>query len=357
MWLSEFTVNHCRIIDNASLSFHPNLNYIYGDNASGKTSFLEALSVLSIGRSFRTSRISDVISYDNDYIRCTATLESSHSSQKNIGVEKSKNKTTIRINRKTIKSQAELSRMFPLSIIHPGSHELITGSANKRRRFVDWIAFYQYQGFHTLWKKYQSILRQRNAALKSPHLFYALEHLTYELAQLQQPIHQLRSNALNELSETIHQYIPKNLLKCNPVLSLGSGFPSKVNLDTDSILRYYNNKIADDKKRGRTLKGVHSCDLSILLNNKPAASSASRGQIKILSLLLHIAQSITLSKSGIIAIDDLAAEVDKKNYQMLCSYITGIDQQVFITSTHTPDPAGISQSASMFHVEHGKFKK
>ncbi|MEE9350647.1 MAG: DNA replication and repair protein RecF [Thiotrichaceae bacterium] len=351
MWLSKLKVQNCRIIKEATVEFNPHINYIYGSNGSGKTSLLEAISIISLGRSFRTARISEVISYGEDSILCTSTVESSSSSEKHIGVEKTVSSTNIRVNRQTIQSQAQLSKLLPVSIIHPSSHELISGGSVKRRRFIDWVAFYKFPEFHNLWKRYQAILKQRNAALKNPKLFYALEHLTYELSKLQAPIHELRNEALKGIIETISVTIPSFLIKQAPDLSLQTGLPSEVGLDTESIVNYYNSKLAQDKKRGRTLKGIHAADALILLNSKPASSSASRGQTKILSLVLHIAQNITIGQHGVIAIDDLAAEIDKKNYQKLIDFIPELERQVFITGTHKVEK-GIT-NASMFHVKHG----
>ncbi len=351
MWLSNFTVKNCRIIKEAAVEFNPHINYIYGSNGSGKTSLLEAISILSYGRSFRTARISEVISYETDAILCTSTVESSKHGQKHIGVEKTPATTNIRVNRQTIQSQAQLSKHLPVSIIHPLSHELISGGSVKRRMFIDWIAFYKFPEFHNLWKRYQKILKQRNAALKNPRLYYALEHLTHELSKLQAPIYELRNEALVGIIETISTTIPSSLIKQTPELLLQTGFPSEVSLDTESIVTYYDSKLSQDKKRGRTLKGVHAADILILLNSNPASSSASRGQSKILSLVLHIAQNITISQHGIIAIDDLAAEIDKKNYKKLIDFIPELERQVIITTTHKQETK--SAGASMFHVKHG----
>ncbi len=358
MWLKKLTVCNCRIIKDSTVEFSPDLNYIYGNNGSGKTSLLEAISILSLGRSFRTSRISEVISYGEDSVLCSSIVESQEYGNKHIGIEKSSSSTKIRVNKQNIQSQAELSKILPVSIIHPLSHELITGGSSKRRRFIDWIAFYQFPEFHTLWKRYQMLLKQRNAALKSSKLSYALEHLTYELASLQAPIHQIRLEALDKFKSTIATYIPETLLKHTAALSLKTGLPSGINLDTESIVCYYNSKHEYEKKIGRTIAGVHSADLQILLNSKPAASSASRGQSKIISLLFHIAQNLTITQHGIIAIDDLSAEIDNENYKQLIEFIPSLQRQIFISATEQPLLTGGNKNhTAMFHVKHGVIKK
>ncbi|MEE9304095.1 MAG: DNA replication and repair protein RecF [Thiotrichaceae bacterium] len=358
MWLSKLTVKNCRIVKDAKLEFNDKLNYIYGSNGSGKTSLLEAISILSLGRSFRTSRISEVISYGEDSLLCSSEVRCDDESIKRIGIEKTTSTTRIRVNRQSLQSQAQLSKILPVSIIHPLSHELISGGSSKRRRFLDWIAFYQFPEFHDIWKRYQQILKQRNASLKNPKLFYAIEHLTYELCELQAPIHKFRCEALEKLKQTMSEELPDFLLMQTPLLSLKTGLPNETPLDTEALVSYYNSKIGYEKSRGRTITGVHNADIQIHLNSKPAATSASRGQAKILSLLLHIAQNLTITQQGIIAIDDLAAEIDEKNYKQLIQFISNLERQTFITSTHQPkhNPKG-SVESSMFHVKHGEIGK
>lgn len=352
MWLSDITIQNCRVIGSEKLELSPHLNLIYGSNGSGKSSFLEALSILSFGRSFRTARISDVISYHKDSVLISAEAHDD-ALTKRIGINKSSNKTIIRVNRQNIHSQSELSKILPLTVIHPQSHELITGGSSKRRGFLDWIAFYQYPEFHGLWKRYQYILKQRNAALRSPKLSYALEHLTKELCDLQPDIHRYRDDALTTLNKTLTEITPDFLTGFKADLQLTTGLAAGIELDPHSLIKYYNSKLAYEQKIGRTSKGSHTSDLIISLAGNPAATSASRGQTKILTLLLLLSQSLTIKQKGIIAIDDLHAEVDEDNYTKLIDFIPSLDRQVFITSTTDPDQLSYDGSHKVFHVKHG----
>lgn len=355
MWLSELTIQNCRIINKATLKLSPSVNYIKGANGSGKTSLLEALSMLSYGRSFRTSRISDVIQHKKKSVIATASLVTELNNEQPIGIEKSTTKTIIRVNKQSIQSQSKLSMVLPFSIIHPLSHELITGGSSIRRSFIDWIAFYQYPHFHHLWKHYRALLKQRNAALKQPRLSYALDYLTVEMCKLQQPIHECRLNVLTQLKETMNIIIPESLSMFIPDFSLTTGLPNNIQLDRDELISFYKSSEAYEKKRGRTLKGVHVSDLEISLSDKPASSTASRGQAKILAILLNISQSLTITQHGLLAFDDLSAEIDKENYDKLLIFILGLNRQTFITSTNFEHVHSDTMNIDykMFHVEHG----
>ena len=75
MWISRLNVQHCRVIHSATLALSEHANVLYGDNASGKSSLLEALAVLSRGRSFRTPRIAEIITRGENELTVAASVE------------------------------------------------------------------------------------------------------------------------------------------------------------------------------------------------------------------------------------------------------------------------------------------
>jgi len=358
MWIKNITIHGCRSLEPVSLEFTPDLNIIVGPNASGKTSLLEALNILSKGRSFRTSHISEVISENTDQILVSAEIidsstDSNESSQ--IGIEKTPKKTKIRINKQDVYTQAELSSHLPLTVIHPNSIDLITGSPGNRRSYLDWIAFYVFPDFLNKWKKYQHILQQRNMCLKSVKHAYGLEKWTEELASLQPDLIEYRKNVIRILQPIVDEIANELLTGLNIQLELKTGFPKDLKLDRDSLINYYNEKQEYELKVKRTTVGSHRADFSILINDTPAVESASRGQLKLLAICLLLAQSNSISSTvfgnGILLIDDLAAELDSNNKELLLNYLSNINKQLIITSTHRINLPDIN--SKVFHVKHG----
>lgn len=358
MWIKNITIEHCRLIESISLELSPDLNIIVGPNASGKTSLLESLNILSKGRSFRTSHIDEVISDKHSSILVAASIvdyvnEVEGLSQ--IGIEKSRNKTKIRINKQDVYSQAELSSHLPITVIHPNSIDLITGSPAIRRSFLDWIAFYIFPEFHSHWKKYQHILKQRNICLKFSKHVYALDKWTEELVDLQPSLINYRKEVI-ELLQPIVDDISKQLLNGIKVsLDFKTGFPKDININSHDLLEYYKSKQEYDIKIKRTSSGSHRADFSIFLNDTPAMECASRGQLKLLAITLLLAQSSCISQTntgnGVLLIDDLAAELDSSNKELLLKYLTQLDKQLIITSTSNINFTGIE--SKVFHVKHG----
>lgn len=369
MWIKNITIENCRLLKAVNLDLSPDLNLIVGPNASGKTSLLESLNILSKGRSFRTSHIAEVISKDNEQVLVAASISNKKTTDKDpesnnsdtddfisrIGIEKSRNKTKIRINKQDVYSQAELSSYLPITVIHPNSIDLITGSPAIRRSFLDWIAFYRFPEFHSQWKKYQHILKQRNMCLKSNKHSYALDSWTEELVLLQPSIINFRQTVLNDLQPIVDIISNKLLNGIRVTLDFKTGFPKELAIDPIELLQFYKSKQEYDLKFKRTSAGSHRADFKILLNDVPAMECASRGQLKLLAICLLLAQSNCISKTktgdGVLLIDDLAAELDSTNKELLLLYLSTLNKQLIITSTSDIDFPKIK--SKVFHVKHG----
>jgi len=358
MWINDLTVQNCRSISQASLQLSPQLNIITGKNASGKTSLLEAVYLLSSGRSFQTSHITDVIRHKQKSILVTANMfideVSSH-----IGIEKSLKNTRIRINKQNINSQAELSSVLPITIIHPESIRLITGAPSYRRSYIDWIAFYLYPDFYPKWKSYQRILKQRNLCLKDPKHLFSLEKWTEELVSLQPDIADFRMRAIKKLEPIIKDSASKLLKNKQVNLEFQTGFPPNTNLDFDSLIRFYSNKKSYDLAIKRTSYGAHKANIKFLIDSKPAEKTASRGQLKLLAIALLISQSKAIQdieekadNKGILLFDDFTSELDSKNETSLIEYLFALNQQIILTTTDSKI-IRTAFKAKMFHVKHG----
>jgi DNA replication and repair protein RecF len=357
MWIKKLTVNNCRLLKNISLEFSPDLNLIIGPNASGKTSLVESLSVLSTGRTFRTSHISELINHDQDSILVAAVIDDDGSTV-NMGIEKTQNKTKIRINQQDVFSQATLSSCLPITIINPNSIDLIIGSPSLRRSYIDWIAFYLFPDFLSKWKKYRHILKQRNFCLKHPKHFFALDKWTEELIALQPEVTEYRTKVIELLTPILKSTSSVLIENCEINLEFHTGFPKEININPESLTNYYESKKEYDIKLKRTSSGIHKADMKVLMNGIPAAEAASRGQLKLLAICLLLAQSESINddnqSKGILVIDDLAAELDQDNNAILLKYLSGLNKQLIITSTKNLESSDIK--FKMFHVKHGEIK-
>ena len=359
VWISKLGIHNCRVLTDVETNLDEQANIIYGDNASGKSSVLEAITILAKGRSFRTPRIQEVITYQKDSLVVNAQLEAGQlTNTYPVGISKNSQKTCIRINHQDVKQQAELSIHLPITLIHPESVELLTGSPNNRRAFLDWIAFYRFPDFHSLWRQYQRVLKQRNSCLKETGQRQTLNHWTELLIKLQPDLYFYRLQALQALNSALASTYSLLEPVGIPQLKLSTGYPGEIAPNQIELLQaFHTKKLAYELQHGISLYGAHRADLSILLNNIPVQRIASRGQLKLLTIGLLLAQSYAISeyssKRGIIAIDDLASELDLANQHVLYKALRATTQQLIITSTRPEYLQGWLTNARMFHLKQG----
>lgn len=359
MWLEQVSISNCRSLAEVELELTEHGNWFVGPNGAGKSAFLEALSILSRGRSFRTPRIQEVIRHNSELLTVVGKVYDAELDKRYpLGISKTVKETRIRINHADIQQQAELTRYLPLTVIHADSLGLLAGAPAQRRALLDWIAFYNYSDFHQDWRNYQRILKQRNACLRDPLQHYALPHWTEQLVMLIPRIHQFRESALSTLNKVLGTLTPLLEGTGVPALKLQSGFPAAVVIDDkQALIDFFADKRDHELYQATTLYGCHRGDLQVLTDNRPFARIASRGQLKMMSIALLIAQSQAVDqgsvKRGMIAIDDMASELDKQNQGLLYQVLGNTQQQLIVTSTHQPVDVSLSENDKVFHVKHG----
>lgn len=358
MWLDELHIENCRVIETADLSLSKKANFVIGDNGAGKTSVIEALSILSQGRSFRTTKIKELIRHHSDprLVLVRASGQDINGNNLKIGIERSQDSSRIRINKQSIRTQAALSKHLPISFIHPLSQDLILGGATNRRRYMDWLSFYLHDDFYDLWRRYQVLLKQRNAALKSSRYYFSLETLTQQISYLQPQLLAFRRASLEALKYSLSEISPSFLDELIPSLSIKEGISVSHQPNAEEIYHFYMDNIDKEKDRKRTLYGYHLGDLSITRNDFLVSNTGSRGQIRLITILLILAQNNAIPGNNIIAVDDLSSELDISNQRNLLSFLLDMNAQLIITATNDQLVNEIS-GANMFHVKHGVFDR
>jgi len=352
MSLTSLEIKQFRNLDHVVIQPDSALNIITGVNAAGKTSLLESIFYLSYGRSFRSSHTKDLIMYDQDYFRLVSNILYDEK-ESLLGIQKSSQQQTIRINKQNINKIAELSSLLPVIALHPDSHQLISAGPEHRRQYMDWGVFHVEHSFIRVWKDFKKALSQRNAALRrnQPDSMCCLWN--QPLVENAESIEKMRCMYLDKLNQSLLNNAEKIFPQNKVTLEYKRGWTDEVNYQT-----YLENNLIKDKEKGFTQSGPHRADIKIKLDNKSAQTSISRGQQKKLVALLKLAQLELFiqssNKTCVLIYDDLPAELDKENRKILMDMLSKMNVQLFVSAIEAKQlDIEAWQSAKMFHVEHG----
>lgn len=353
MALTHLEVSGLRNLTSLSLSPSPELNLLFGANGSGKTTLLEAIYLLGMARSFRTSQARKLIQTGAETATVFGRVDNGDAIH-GVGVQKQLGDLTqIRVNGQRLESASALAELLPLQLLTPESHTLLHGEPRERRAYMDWGLFHVEHGFLELWKRYRRYLEQRNAGLRSGASPAELHQWERGLAECGESVAALREVYLEQITP-LFAHIYSVLLESEPPrFSYRRGWPKESAL-LDVLTRNRDSELA----AGYTMAGPHRADIRLLLpGGADAADTFSRGQQKLTVCALRIAQMEHLQqrvhRRCTLLIDDLPAELDTQKRQILMSAVAASGAQCFITATDR-DLVDISPwaKAAVFHVEH-----
>ena len=161
--LTRLEVTGIRNLLDVCMQPQPGLNLIYGENGSGKTSLLEAIHLLSTGRSFRSGRVGSLINHQRD----TALVVIHLADGTAIGLEKSRHKgNTLKLNGRNQQGWEEVARRLPVQVLDAHAFQLLEGGPKARRRFLDWGVFHVEHSFLAAWRDARRCLANRNLLLR-----------------------------------------------------------------------------------------------------------------------------------------------------------------------------------------------
>ena len=356
MYFKKISINCFRNIQSLSLELSPRLNIFYGDNGAGKTSLLEALYYLGLGKSFRTHLASRVINDEQELLILTAELADDNS-QHFLGIERHRNgDRTIKFDRELQASIAPILRILPIQLLSVDSYRYFSDGPGDRRAFIDWGVFHMKNSFLTCWQHYNRVLKQRNSALKHGLPQSEVTVWDREFIDLSEEIHELRTDYLAEF-KPIYQDIFKKLL---PDFESTDIRYKRGWAQDRELINLLSEQYPRDFALGYTSSGPHRADLQLYINKCPADDVLSQGQLKLAAYALHLAQGILLKKQTsippIYLIDDLPSELDPHKQKLILDIINELSGQVFITGITMDSLQQLTadEGAKVFHVEHGQ---
>jgi len=336
----------------ANVDFRPDSssNIVVGENASGKTSLLEAIFFLGRGRSFRGSQAELLIRDGQSAFQLVGDVAGS---DRNVvlGLEVGHSGKTVRIGGSPARGLGELAEFLPVQVIDPDVHKLIEDGPSGRRQYVDFGVFHVEPRFLSVWRRYQRALKQRNRSLKTD--VRTARAWDAELVENGELLASMRAAYLQALHPVAQSWVDA-LLQAEVRLTLRRGWSGEGSL-AEALAAGWDR----DRDVGATQVGPHRADLEIRVHTRNARGRVSRGQQKLLAAALLLAQ-VELMESragpGVLLLDDPAAELDEERLGRLMDRVLSLRSQRFVTGLSRGDLEAV-QANRVFHVEQGNLRR
>lgn len=351
MGLISLSIRDFRCFEREELTFSAGINLIFGANASGKTSVLEAVFVLGRGRSFRTGHLDPISRFGSKGFQVVGRVETPRGSL-TVGLGKEQGGLNVRIGGRSATGLAELAETLPVQLIDSQAHLLIDGGPRHRRQFLDWGVFHVEPGFFPVWRRYQRALQQRNALLRTAASASQISGWDNELVAAGKLLDAFRRRYLESLATSATRWAEDALGGLAVQLEYRQGWPEEQDLaQALSVCR------ERDRVQGATQTGPHRAEITIRVDGRPARDRISRGQEKILAGTLLMAQAAqyraATGRACVLLLDDLPSELDPEHLRRFARQIVETGAQTLITAvTQESLPPGLV--ARVFHVEQGK---
>lgn len=357
MLIESVHISDVRNLRSVELSPAPCLNLLFGANGAGKSSLLEAVYLLSTGRSFRSSRIDSVINYEAQALVVRGAIRSAAGRRTLVSVVRRRDGgAELRLGEQMVQSAAALAEAVPVQAITPDAVDLIVGGPAVRRRFMDWGVFHVEPEFHDAWRSVRRIIKHRNEVLRRPMATAELRSWDEMLIEVGARLDECRARYVEALIPMFGEVLERLGGPVGLQLKYHRGWAADVPLD-----QALKSGRALDVRRGYTRQGPHRADLRITAQGMRARDVLSRGQQKIAACAFILAQAALLKEKrwepGVLLIDDLAAELDDEHRARFLGWLAELGSQAFITSVQSDlmrDLRAWDPEAGLFHVERGE---
>jgi len=353
--LTQLQIRQLRCLVDVRLDPVPGLNLITGPNGAGKSSIVEALHLLGYGRSFRGRVSEGLIRTGASHLEVYAEWLDRNQQAHRAGLRHSGPRWEARLDGAAVPSLTELCAQLAVVTFEPGSHELIAGGAEHRRRYLDWGLFHVEQAFLPQWRRYARALKQRNALLKSGPAPAALQPWDRELAEAGELLTRQRQAYLEQLEPFVAAEAQAFLAELGPAaIEFRPGWKRADLSLADALLLSRERDLA----QGHTSVGPHRADWRVEFARLPGREALSRGQEKLTALACILGQARSYAAHQgdwpVVCLDDLASELDQAHQRQVLTAVIDSGAQVWLTGTQVPEAlTDTPPSYRLFHVEHG----
>ncbi len=332
--ISSLRLQQFRSYTDTSFHFGDGVNIIIGPNGSGKTNLLEAILVVAHGSSYRVTD-AELLQFGATWFRLDAHMRPNNDLRTVKLVSQPRLLKTYELDDRVFRRLTERHRL-PTVLFEPNHLQLLHGSPELRRNYLDDILEQTNEGYGGFRRNYRRVLAQRNALLKRSTLPSMQDIFPWNLrlSELGATVARARARLCEQLNEklgVVYSDISDSTTKVEvayrPKFSLE-------NYETH-LLEKLESHMHDDILRGFTSYGPHREDLVVLFDGHPANETASRGETRTAVLALKIIElqliEDTSEQTPLLLLDDVFSELDDRRRTALTGFLSRY--QTFLTTT------------------------
>jgi DNA replication and repair protein RecF len=368
MLLTRLEATDFRNLDGFA-EFGPGLNIFYGDNAQGKTNWLEAIYLLGNTKSFRTSQLRECITFDAPQCLLRGTTRrGSVNKQIQLALTDSTKELYVNGKREAVIRYLGNLDVFVFSL---EEMDVIRGEPAERRRFLDRGIVTVTPGYLNTIAQYNHVLKQKNRLLNAaaesdaPAAFTAqVEAWNEALIEYGAALHHARTNYVERLNQVLAENDYGRAIFAAERLSLRYRSQLEGKGDLDNFMELFRERLGArlqaELAAGHALIGPHRDDLEILADAREVNRFGSAGQQRSALLLLDLAQvsiyNRVYEESPVLLIDDIDAELDRGRIEALISSLEGC-AQTFVSTSRRAIANRYRDRATVFYVDGGRAQR
>jgi DNA replication and repair protein RecF len=332
--LEQLQVRSFRNIEALDVALGPRFNVVHGGNGQGKTNLLEAIYVLATSKSFRTSKLGDLISFGAELASIRGWLfERGTPRTQSVGLRRGAR--LVRIDDKRPPTLAAYAVRSPVVVFHPGEIALSMGASSERRRLLDRTALYLDPASMVEAESYQRAIRERQRALETrgtsaadlaPWEALCVRHGLAWMAHRGLAVERLAPRAIEAFARI-----------ADPSLKLTMAYVPTAPREEADYVAALGAKRALDLRRGSASIGPHRDDLVLRIGERPVRGVASQGQHRAVTLALKSAEMAAIAEARgvrpILLLDDVSSELDRERTAALFAFLRDQEGQVVLTTT------------------------
>lgn len=333
-------------------------NVLYGDNAAGKSSLLEAIDYIATLRSFRSAKTEDLIQDGEEHALMRVHMRGS-SLPRSFECRLHRNAPReLLLDGKRPRSIAVWHASVHAVTFQPGDLDLAAGGPDSRRVWLDRVLMQMDPTYASALATYTRALRSRNRLLKAErpdrraitsfNEMLATSGVVLSLARerLLSDVSPLASSAFQEIA--------------GDDVGLTVSYKPRVSSDVADARRALEESLDKDLLRGFTAEGPHADDVALQLAESNARHHASQGQHRALVLSLKVAELLVLARrtghTPVLLLDDVSSELDRGRNRRFFSLLSKMGGQVFLSTTHR-EFILLDEARTEFRVENGRISR